>query len=371
MIYNSRGEKHALFYDWTQARSWSIPTVDPYEEAARQALGQASPPPSPAYPLPVDDPLAALSPSHIVDADPEEDPEEDPADHPSDGGDDDDDDESFEDDADDDDEEAFEEEDDDEEEEEHLAPADSSVVHVVDLVPSAEDTEAFKTDESAPTLVPSPRCRTARMSVRPQTPMSAIVEALIAEYAYAPTPPSPPPSPLTPLSSPLPQILSPPLPLPSPPTHTSLTYAEAPLGYIAAGIREDVPEADVSPRKRLCLTTPTPRCEIEESSTTTAVRQPGSSVARGADYEERAMAAVRVVNLRVSYQADVRRRDNEESEAHNRALEARIATMETQLYHMQWQRQDTDDRATGAMMRIHVLEHKAHIDTLEDTGSSA
>ncbi|GJQ90204.1 hypothetical protein Tco_0001343 [Tanacetum coccineum] len=39
----------------------------------------------------------------------------------------------------------------DEEEEEHLAPADSSVVPVVDLVPSSGDTEAFETDESAPT----------------------------------------------------------------------------------------------------------------------------------------------------------------------------------------------------------------------------
>ncbi|GKG52266.1 hypothetical protein Tco_0547141, partial [Tanacetum coccineum] len=42
----------------------------------------------------------------------------------------------------------------DEEEEEHLALADSFVVPVVDHVPSAGDTEAFKTDESAPTPRP-------------------------------------------------------------------------------------------------------------------------------------------------------------------------------------------------------------------------
>ncbi|GKG58493.1 hypothetical protein Tco_0592272, partial [Tanacetum coccineum] len=72
-----------------------------------------------------------------------------------------------------------------------------------------------------------------RISVRPQTPMAASAEALIAKYVAAPTPPLPPPSPLTPLSSPLPQI---PLPL-SPPTHTSPTHAEAPLGYRAAGIQ--------------------------------------------------------------------------------------------------------------------------------------
>ncbi|GKD73790.1 hypothetical protein Tco_1332072, partial [Tanacetum coccineum] len=39
----------------------------------------------------------------------------------------------------------------DEEEEEHLAPADPSVVPVVDPVLSARDIEAFETDESTPT----------------------------------------------------------------------------------------------------------------------------------------------------------------------------------------------------------------------------
>nr|GFB14290.1 hypothetical protein [Tanacetum cinerariifolium] len=49
------------------------------------------------------------------------------------------------------DEEPFEDKDDDDEEEEHLALADSSAIPVVDLVPSAGDTEEFETDESAPT----------------------------------------------------------------------------------------------------------------------------------------------------------------------------------------------------------------------------
>ncbi|GJR05727.1 hypothetical protein Tco_0528711 [Tanacetum coccineum] len=55
------------------------------------------------------------------------------------------------DDTNDEDEEPFEDEDDDEEDEEYLAPTDSSVVPVVDHVPLAGDTEAFETDESAPT----------------------------------------------------------------------------------------------------------------------------------------------------------------------------------------------------------------------------
>ncbi|GKD65923.1 hypothetical protein Tco_1308031 [Tanacetum coccineum] len=44
------------------------------------------------------------------------------------------------------------------EEEEHLAPADSTTLPASDIVPSAEDTEALETDESAPTP-PPPRLR--------------------------------------------------------------------------------------------------------------------------------------------------------------------------------------------------------------------
>ncbi|GJU49001.1 hypothetical protein Tco_1218556 [Tanacetum coccineum] len=75
--------------------------------------------------------------------------------------------------------------------------------------------------------------------------------------------------------------VSSPLPLPSPLT-TSPTDTGAPLGYRAAGIlmraavaspplplpptapRTDIPEADMPPRKRACLTTPAPGYEIEE-----------------------------------------------------------------------------------------------------------
>ncbi|GKE91911.1 hypothetical protein Tco_1573006 [Tanacetum coccineum] len=186
-------------------------------------------------PLPDDASPTALSPSYIADSDPEEDPEEDPKEHPvdyhADRGDDAND-ESF---HDDDDDEQEASEDDDEEAEEHPAPTDSSTVPADDPIPSVEDIEAFETNESAPTPLPSPRRRMARMFVRPQPLISATGEVLIAKYASAPTPLSPPPSPLTLISSPLPQIPSPPLPLPLPPT-TRPTYAEAPLGYRAARI---------------------------------------------------------------------------------------------------------------------------------------
>ncbi|GJR39768.1 hypothetical protein Tco_1215452 [Tanacetum coccineum] len=237
-------------------------------------------------PLPVDASPAALSPGYVPDSDPEEDPEEDSEEHvdyPADGrdGDDEPSDDDSDEDTDDDEEEPFE----GEEEEEHLAPTDSSAILVVDLVPSAGDTEAFETDESAPTprssqiRVPfaQTRLHRARKTVRLEPPMSAFMEARIAGYVAAPTPPLP--------------VASLPLPLPSPLT-TSPTDAGAPLGYRAVGIRMravaalpplslpstshrfDVPEAEMPPRNRACFTTPAPGCEIGESSAAGVARQP-------------------------------------------------------------------------------------------------
>ncbi|GJS69895.1 hypothetical protein Tco_0702736 [Tanacetum coccineum] len=110
----------------------------------------------------------------------------------------------------------------------------------------------------------------------------ASMEARIAEHAAAPTPLLP--------------VVSSPLPLPSPLT-TSPTDTGAPLGYRAAGIRmraadaspplslpptsprTDIPEAEMPPRKRACLTTPAPGYEIGESSAAGAARQPGHTPA--------------------------------------------------------------------------------------------
>ncbi|GJX43511.1 hypothetical protein Tco_0260187 [Tanacetum coccineum] len=265
-------------------------------------------PPSLVESLPADASPTTLSPGYVADSDPDENPEEDPeedhADYPADGGDDDDepfDDDDDDDDTDDEDEEPFEDEDDDEEEEEHLALADSSVVPVVDPIPSAGDTEAFETDESAPTprspqtKVPfaQTHLRRARKTVRLEPHMSPSMEARIAEYVAAPTPPSPPPSPspLSPWSSPLPYISSPPLPsslhLP-PPVPISLLLPSSPLPPLPASLfipppvdrREDIPEAELPPRKRLCPTASTSRYEVGESSTA-APRPTGG---HGADY---------------------------------------------------------------------------------------
>ncbi|GJR09312.1 hypothetical protein Tco_0791964 [Tanacetum coccineum] len=158
--------------------SWGIPLVnvgelpemDPYEEVVQQ--GQAHPlspayvpdpmeldehvpvyvpePEHPEYHAPSDDDVQVEDQPYADDEDPEEDREEDHTDYPADGEDGDDepsDDDDDDDDTDDEDEEPTE----DEEEEEHLALADPSAILVVDPIPSAGDTEAFETDESAPT----------------------------------------------------------------------------------------------------------------------------------------------------------------------------------------------------------------------------
>ncbi|GJR68585.1 hypothetical protein Tco_0014650 [Tanacetum coccineum] len=199
-----------------------------------------------------------------------------------------------------------------------------------------------------------------------------------------------------------------------------------PLPAPSTSRRADIPEADTPPRKRLLLTTPRPGCEVGESSAAAAARQPGPTMARRVDCssidtmetrvrdtERRMMAALEVVNARVSYQVDVRSRESSEfysrhhdaqkdraavraeigvlrrerlayeqesiqtretlarSEAHCRTLEARITVLETEARRHEWQRQDADDHAVEHIMRTQALEARARMDTLEDTGSSS
>ncbi|GJW25647.1 putative reverse transcriptase domain-containing protein [Tanacetum coccineum] len=188
--------------------------------------------------------------------------------------------------------EPFEDEEDDEEEEEHLAPADSSAIPIVDPVPSAGDTEAFETDESAPTPRPpqiripfaQTRLRRARKEVSELRPPMVAFHGGLAWLSMLPH-----------LHHHYLLYLSQ-YHLPSPLT-TSPTDAGAPLGYRAAGIRmraadaspplslpptsprTDIPEAEMPPRKRACLTTPAPGYEIGESSAAGAARQPGPTPA--------------------------------------------------------------------------------------------
>ncbi|GKF49972.1 hypothetical protein Tco_0143223, partial [Tanacetum coccineum] len=111
---------------------------------------------------------------------------------------------------------------------------DSSVVSVVDHVPSAEDTEAFERDESVPTpRSPQIKVPFAQTRLRRARRLSYLSHLCHHPWRHIPSPPL--------------HVSSPPLPLP-PPTVDSSTYVEAPLGYRA-------------------LTTPTSRNKVEESST--------------------------------------------------------------------------------------------------------
>ncbi|GKB07914.1 hypothetical protein Tco_0836198 [Tanacetum coccineum] len=276
--------------------------------------------PAEEQPLPPVVSPTAESPGYVVESDPEEDPEEyeddetedGPVDYPMDGGEDGDDDDgdSSGDDADDEDEDEEDEDKGDEEEEEHLAPADSAVVvPTIELVSPPEGTEPVIPPPSTDITIG------ARITVRPQAsislPPEAEVERLLAMTTPSPSPPislSPPsagerlarymappahsspllvPSPLLPSSgcptqiqtlriastqalidAVTPALLSPPLP-PLPPS----LYIPPPVDR-----RDDIPESEQPPRKRLCLSTLGSRYEIGKSST---ARPTGG---RGVDY---------------------------------------------------------------------------------------
>ncbi|GJY12950.1 hypothetical protein Tco_0382259 [Tanacetum coccineum] len=221
----------------------------------------------------------AESPGYVVESDLEEDPEEyeddetedGPVDYPMDGGEDGDDDDgdSSRDDANDED-----EDEEDEEEEEHLALADSAVVvPTVELISPPEGTEP---------VIPPPSTNItttgARITVRLQASISLPPEAEVERLLAMPTPP---PSSLISLSPPsagerLARIASTQAlidavtaALPSPPLPPSL-YIPPPVNH-----RDDIPESERPPRKRLCLSTLGPRYEVGNSSTARPTRGQG------------------------------------------------------------------------------------------------
>ncbi|GJY88202.1 hypothetical protein Tco_0502830 [Tanacetum coccineum] len=229
---------------------------------------------------------------------------------------------------------------------------------------------------------------------------------------------------------------------------TSPAYDQAPLDHRAAMIciRDDIPEEDMPPQRRFVLTAPPPGCDVAKSSAAAraprgqydfvdtvmasqgSIRSPGhdaQTIARAADraedvgyvralqdFEHRMMTSIKEVNLRVSYQAQVRRKESADFytqlldartdrrdirleinvvrgqrtayetelhevrqaylsfEARNRALLARLKTLETHMSRMEWQRQRSKDEIVRQMMRTQVLKARARIDTVEDAGSS-
>ncbi|GJT25681.1 hypothetical protein Tco_0895618 [Tanacetum coccineum] len=321
-------------------------------------------------PLPADASSISLSLGYVADSNLEEDPEEDseddldedPTDYPADRGDEEDDESSGDDADDEDEEEASEEEDDDEEEVEHLAPADSSTVPNDDPVPSAEETEPFETDESAPTS-PSPRLRRARISI--------------------PSPPLPLPSP--------------PLPLPAP---------SPPLLLLATDRREDVLEADPG----LDVTYATDYGFFDTKDATLGrlmTREVGYGITdvwddMVGDMEETAPTTLEVVNQRIADLATTLAHDTHEiyvrdrryfnammvafekeamyahgawagSEDRSAAIETHVRALETQVTTLMAQTLSLQTQLTTTLGRIQTLEARepTRIDDPEYTDSSA
>nr|GFA83292.1 hypothetical protein [Tanacetum cinerariifolium] len=168
--------------------------------------------------------------------------------------------------------------------------------------------------------------------------------------------------------------------------HPSGTPPLLPISTPSTSHRAGILDADTPPQNRPLL----------------AIPRPG-----------RMMAALELVNLRVSYQVDVYTRESSElctqhhdaqkeraavraeievlrserlayeqegiqtreglarSEAYCRALEARIAVLETHTRRLEWQRQAADDLDVQHILRTQDLEARARDDNLEDTGSSS
>nr|GEZ77225.1 hypothetical protein [Tanacetum cinerariifolium] len=223
----------------------------------------------------------------------------------------------------------------------------------------------------------------------------APIEAYIPEVASAPTPPLPP------------SFLSPRIRPPR--TRAAMAHMRAAVPSTYHSLLPsrtpplaEIPEADTPPRKRLLLTAPRPGCEVGESSVAAAARQPRPTMARSVDCSF-------VDTIETSYQVDVRSRGSSEVysrhhdaqkdraavrakievlrrerlayeqesiqtrealarfEAYSRALEARVAVLETQAHRHEWQRQTADDLDVQHIMRTQALEAGARIDTLENT----
>ncbi|GJT56290.1 retrovirus-related pol polyprotein from transposon TNT 1-94 [Tanacetum coccineum] len=371
--------------------SWGIPLMnvdellemDPYEEYVPVYVPE---PEHPEYHVPSDDDmqvedqpyandasLTAESPGYIANS---ESMEEDSIDYPDEPEEDDDadpkEDSSEEHELDDDEEDPNEEHEPEDEDTKEEGPFEGS-----------NETEPFEEDKTDVTPPPLGH-HGAMISVRPQTPMAASTLALIDAFVAG--------SPLFPL------------------TPTSPAYDQAPLGHRAAMISESS-AAGARP----------PKGQYDFVDTVEAgqglIRSPGHdarTIARATDRaeyvgyvralqasEHRMMTSIKEFNLRVSYQAHVCKQGSEDfytqlhdaqtdrrdiilkidvvrgqrtayetelhevrqaylsSKAQNRALLARLKTLETHMSRMEWQCQRVEDHAVRQMMRTLVLEARA------------
>ncbi|GJW35493.1 hypothetical protein Tco_0058413 [Tanacetum coccineum] len=141
-----------------------------------------------------------------------------------------------------------------------------------------------------------------------------------------------------------------------------------PLPAPSTSRRAYIPEADTPPRKRLLLTTPKPGCEMERSSAALQLARTAMTHYRDQtlDILKEDDDRLRLVNRRVTLPGRCLRLEESSSfahtskrcqrscqlvrlrmrsEAHCRALEARVTVLETEVRRHEWQRQAADDLA--------------------------
>nr|GEY18221.1 reverse transcriptase domain-containing protein [Tanacetum cinerariifolium] len=238
--------------------------------------------------------------------------------YPIDEGDDgdDDDDDSSGDDVDDDDK----DEDEEDEEEEHLALTNSTIaIPTVELVSLPEGTKP---------LIPPPSTDTtttrARITVRLQAAISLLPEVEIERLLAMPTPP---PSPLTSLSPP------------------------SAREHLARHRIDDIPETEMPPRNRLCLSTLGSRYEVEESST-----------ARPTGVPKIAPMTVGEVNTRVIELAELHEHDTHD-------LYALLEDAQDSMTHI-FQRVDVDSQRVDLLMKDRIA-HQETIQIVEEEAYAA
>nr|GEU99809.1 reverse transcriptase domain-containing protein [Tanacetum cinerariifolium] len=169
--------------------------------------------------------------------------------------------------------------------------------------------------------------------------------------------------------------------------------------------RDDIFKEDMPPQRRFSFTTLPLGCDIVESYVTTKapkgqydfvdtveagqslIYSPGHdarTIARAADRakdvgyvralqasERRMMTSIEEVNLRVSYQAQVRRQEGKYfyTQLYDAQTDRRDIRLEIDLVR-EWQCQSDEDLVVTQMMRIHALEARAQTDMMEDADSS-
>nr|GEU41267.1 putative reverse transcriptase domain-containing protein [Tanacetum cinerariifolium] len=193
--------------------------------------------------------------------------------------------------------------------------------------------------------------------------MSASMEACIARHAALPSPPL--------------LVPSPPLPLPSPLT-TSPNDTRAPLGNKATEIRmrallpstsrrTDIPEAEMPPWKRVCLTTLAPRFKIRESFGAGAARHLGltESDLRRCRVEQAGYGITdtwdeivdNLMEIAPTTLEGVNKRVIElDTTVRSSAIAAHVRTLETQVAALIGQTSSLQTQLTTALGRIEILE---------------